>query len=90
MAEVNRVDTGERYFHVRVRDPSRFSKVRTLTDASYGRVQAARSCGAHGVKVGKSKRSGDWWLQSVLVHRRGNSERSAARKGQCTENKIHG
>lgn len=50
---IKRADEGDEYWHVRVRDPSRFSKVRTI-DESDGRVKAAReiSKGAK-LKVGQ-------------------------------------
>lgn len=88
---VKKVETGDRFYHVRIRDPSRFTEVRTLTNARDGRVRAARSCNAHGLKVGRSRRSGNWMIQSVLVRRkRGRSKNDAANAARCTVAKVEG
>lgn len=88
---VKKVERKGGFYHVRIRDPSRFTRIRTLTNTSDGRVRAARSCRAHGVKVGKSRRSGNWLIQGVLVRRkRGRDRNDAANAARCTVAKVEG
>lgn len=77
--QIKRVDVPEDgdFYHVRVRQPGRFDKIRTPAWAR--RVSGDISKNSQ-VKMGRSKDSGRWFVQAVLIERtRGKSEADARR-----------
>jgi len=79
------VDIGEKYYHVRIRQPSRFSIIRIPKWAK--KVANSVSKGAQ-VKMGKVKKSKEWKVQSVMITRKHHSSRSARRMAHKIVKKI--
>lgn len=62
--DVEEVEEGDEFIHVRFRDPDDFDEIRTPDWAS----EAARSVSdGSEVRTGKRKDSDDWVVQSVLI-----------------------
>lgn len=71
--DVEAIETGEEFIHVRFRDPDEFEEIRTPDWAA----NAARSIsdGAE-VRTGRRTDSDDWVVQSVLVKKSVGEERA--------------
>lgn len=63
-ADVQAVDTGEEYIHVRFRDPDEFEAIRTPDWAANAASDVSE--GAE-VRTGKREDGDEWEVQSVLV-----------------------
>ena len=77
--DVQTVEAGDDYYHVRFRDPDRFSEIRTPDWAEEAAESVSR--GAE-VRTGDREGDEDWAVQSVLV-KKSVGERKA--REQATE-----
>lgn len=62
--EIQEVEEGDEYYHVRFNDPDKFDEIRTPDWAD--RVSDSVSEGSE-VRMGKMKDSDDWEVQAVLI-----------------------
>lgn len=66
MSEIEAVETGDEYIHVRFKDPDEFDEIRTPDWAQ----NAAESVSEGSeVRTGKQEGSDEWTVQSVLIEK---------------------
>lgn len=65
--KIERIDVGNEYYHVRIRNPHKFSRIR-LPD--YAERLASSISKDSKVKMGKNKNSDNWQVQSILIRRK--------------------
>lgn len=72
-AEIQEVESGDEYYHIRFNDPDSFDKIRTPEWAD--RVSDSVSKGSE-VRMGQMKDSDDWTIQAVLIKKTVGKEKS--------------
>lgn len=77
--EINTVEEGDDYYHVRFRDPDRFEEIRTPDWAANAAQSVSESSE---VRTGKYENGDDWLVQSVLVKKSVGEEKA---REQATE-----
>lgn len=82
--QVNTVEEGDEYYHVRFRDPDNFSEIRTPDWAE----EAANSVSQNAeVRTGKLEGQDDWLVQSVLIQKEAGKDK-AVEQAQKIVDKI--
>jgi hypothetical protein len=62
--QIESVEQGDEYYHVRYRDPDTFEDIRTLDWAAHA---ASSVCDGAEVRTGDEEGDDEWTVQSVLV-----------------------
>jgi hypothetical protein len=69
--EVQTVEAGDDYYHVRFRDPDEFDEIRTPDWAANAAQSVAEGSE---VRTGKRTHSDDWEVESVLIRKHAGEE----------------
>lgn len=72
-SDIQRVDEGDEYIHVRFRDPDEFDEIRTPDWAR--EVAESISTGAE-VRTGRKRGSDEWTIESVLIKKNVGTEKA--------------
>lgn len=80
--EIQEVEEGDEYYHVRFNEPDKFDTIRTPDWAD--RVSDSVSEGSE-VRMGKMKDSDDWTVQAVLIRKSAGKEKAQEQAKQIVE-----
>lgn len=82
MVDVNEIETGEEYVHVRFRDPDRFDEIRT---PDWAAEPADSVVEGSEVRTGREAGGDDWTVESVLVPTDLDEEEARSRAKEIVE-----